>query len=97
MSDYSAIGGVESFEWNRRDSARYDTALEIIDEAIACYARLRNRAVASGNAAEAERLHSEQAACVTEQKLLRPGDSVAIDRVLRDYPALIAWLRDRIG
>jgi hypothetical protein len=97
MSDYSAVGGVESFEWNRRDSVRYDAALEAIDEAIACYARLRNRAATSGNAMEAERLHAEQAACVAEQKLLRPGDTMAIERVLSEYPALIAWLRDRIG
>ncbi|GAA3450199.1 hypothetical protein [Dactylosporangium matsuzakiense] len=97
MSDYSAVGGVESYEWNRRDSARYDAAQEAIEEAIACYTRLHNRAVTSGNTAEAERLRSEQYACVTEQKLLRPGDAVAVDRVLGEYPALISWLRDRIG
>ncbi|WP_433051992.1 hypothetical protein [Dactylosporangium sp. CS-033363] len=96
MSDYSAVGGVESFEYNRRDSARYDAALELIEEAIACYARLLNRAVANGNAAERDRLQADQAACVTEQRLLRPGDA-AVDRVLSEYPALIAWLRDRIG
>jgi hypothetical protein len=97
MSDYSAAGEVESFEWNRRDSARYDAALEAIEEAIACYARLRNRAVSAGDADEAARLHAEQAACVTQRNLLRPGDSAAVDRVLNEYPALIVWLRDRIG
>ncbi|WP_433610703.1 hypothetical protein ACQP2P_42025 [Dactylosporangium sp. CA-139114] len=97
MSDYSAVGGVGSFEWSRRDSARYDAALEAVEEAIACYARLRNRAVASGNDAEAERLLADQAACVTEQRLLRPDDTAAVARILAEYPALIAWLRDRIG
>jgi hypothetical protein len=91
------VGGVGAYEWNRRDGARFDAAMEAIDEAIACYTRLRNRAATAGQAAEAERLLAEQSACVTEQKLLRPGDAAAVDRVLRDYPPLIAWLRDRIG
>lgn len=97
MSDYSAVGGVGSFEWSRREVARYNAALEAVDEAIACYTRLRNRAVSAGNDAEAQRLHGEQSACVFEQQRLRPDDAAAIDRILAEYPALIAWLRNRIG
>ncbi|MFG2038342.1 hypothetical protein [Dactylosporangium sp. NPDC048998] len=97
MSDYSAVGGVESFEWNRRDAARYAAAMENIDEVIACYIRLRNRAVSAGNTAEAERLQAEQSACIAEQQRLRADDPAAVDRVLHEYPALIAWLRERIG
>ncbi|GAA2391636.1 hypothetical protein [Dactylosporangium salmoneum] len=97
MSDFSAAGGVESFEWSRRDAARYNAALESIDEAIACYTRLRNRAVTAGDAAEAARLHAEQAACLAEQERLRPDDAAAVARVLSEYPALTAWLRERIG
>jgi hypothetical protein len=97
MSDYSAVGGVGAYEWSRRDAARYNAALEAIDEAIACYTRLRNRAVSAGNDVEAERLRAEQAACVAEQQRLRADDRVGVDRVLTDYPTLSAWLRDRIG
>jgi hypothetical protein len=97
MSDYSAVGGVESYEWSRRDAARYNAALEAIDEAIACLTRLRNRAVSAGNDNEAERLLAEQAACVAQQHRLRADDRAGVDRVLADYPALIGWLRDRIG
>ncbi|WP_426507893.1 hypothetical protein ACPPVO_56265 [Dactylosporangium sp. McL0621] len=97
MSDYSVAGGVGSFEYRRRDSARFDAALEAVEEAVACYARLRNRAVVSGNAAEADRLLAGQAACLTQQQQLRPDDTATVDRILAEYPALIAWLRDRIG
>ena len=97
MSSYSTVGGLGSFEWNRRDAARYDAALEAIDEAIAYYTRLRNRAVAAGRTAEAERLHAEQAACVADQQFLRADDPAGVERVLAEYPALIAWLRERIG
>ncbi|GAA4248379.1 hypothetical protein [Dactylosporangium darangshiense] len=97
MSDFSAVGGVESHEWSRRDAARYNAALEAIDEAIACYTRLRNRAVSAHNDIEAERLRAEQSACVAEQQRLHAEDRAGVDRVLAEYPALISWLRDRIG
>lgn len=96
MSD-QAIGGLAPFEWDRRDAARYQAAVEAIDEAVACYTRLRNRAVAAGRAEEAERLYAGQAACVAEQQRLRVEDRAAVERVLTEYPALIEWLRDRIG
>jgi hypothetical protein len=97
MSDYLAPGGLGSYEWSRRDAARYDAAIEAIDEAIACYTRLRNRAVTAGRTAEAERLHAEQSACIAEHQRLRPDDPAAVDRVLAEYPALASWLRERIG
>ncbi|WP_432831599.1 hypothetical protein [Dactylosporangium sp. CA-092794] len=97
MSEYSAVGGLESFEWSRRDAARYHAAIEAIEEAIACYTRLRNRAVTSGNAAESERLQVEQSVCIAEQQRLRVDDPANVTRVLTDYPPLIAWLRQRIG
>jgi hypothetical protein len=98
MSDYSAAGGVGSYEWNRsRPAPGYEAAVEVIDEAIACYTRLRNRAVTAGLTDEAERLRAEESACVADQRLLRPEDTPAVERILREYPPLIAWLRERIG
>jgi hypothetical protein len=92
-----AISGIHPFERSRRDNGRYEAALETIGEAIACYTRLRNRAVTSGNAAEADRLWAEQSACVADQHRLHPDDTAAVERVLVEYPPLIEWLRDRIG
>jgi len=92
-----AISGIQPFERSRRDNARYEAALEIIGEAIACYTRLRNRAVTSGNSAEADRLWSEQSACAADEQRLHPDDTAAVERVLVEYPRLVEWLRNRIG
>ena len=92
-----AVSGIHPHERSRRDNARYEAALELIGEALACYTRLRNRAVTSGDTSEADRLWAEQSACASDQQYLHPDDPAAVEHVLVEYPRLVEWLRNRIG
>ncbi|MET7423401.1 hypothetical protein [Dactylosporangium sp. NPDC005555] len=97
MSDFSAAGGLEPFEWNHDEAIRYEVAIELIGEATACYTALIDRARTAGDEGGAERLRAERSRCAADRRRLSPTDHDDIARTSHAYAQLIRELRERLG
>jgi hypothetical protein len=78
-------------DWTEDQMFRYDQARETIRSVIGAYsARLADAAPA-----DVETLEAEQARHAQLLRTLDPGDTAAVERVLNEYPALLARLTGR--
>ncbi|WP_432830040.1 hypothetical protein [Dactylosporangium sp. CA-092794] len=97
MTDDSVAGRLEPFEWNQAEAVGYEVALEVINEAVACYSALIARARAAGDEPEAQRLSGERSRCVERRNGLDSTDHDAVARITREQADLVRRLRDRLG
>ncbi|MFD4369999.1 hypothetical protein [Streptomyces sp. NPDC058486] len=75
--------------WSLDDAEAFETARDLITALVSAY----SARIASAEADEAARLRSEQQTYLAERRSLSVRDTEEVQRVLRDYPALLRAVR----
>jgi len=92
--DTKNFAGEISVSWTAEQGVAFECAREYIAELIAIQSKLlaRERTKPAPDADTISRLQQEQARLVAERSTLKVQDSIAIDRIRKEYGArLKAW------